>query len=144
MLESIVSRATTTHTLPLKLIKNPFLFCSCDSYSFESKLSCLMSECLSNLLLIATAKRPKLRAPPNSLEKATYHIKVNVTLKPFCFNQQQPLYNNGNEKASSGTQTSSQQTMTNDSAVAKTIFRLGRSDTFACHNCKKDRRYRRQ
>jgi hypothetical protein len=49
---------------------------------------------------------------------------------------QQPPYNNGDEKVSLGDTASSQQTMTNDSAVAKTIFRLGRSDTFACHNCK--------
>jgi hypothetical protein len=69
----------------------------------------------------------------------TFHITsppspTALTSNPY---QQQPPYNNGNNKASLGETASSQQTMTNDSAVAKTIYRLGHSDTFACHNCKK-------
>jgi hypothetical protein len=68
----------------------------------------------------------------------TFHITS--PLLTFNSYQQQLPYNNGNDKTSSGTQTSlltpQQTTTTNDFAVAKTIFRLGRSDTFACHNCK--------
>jgi hypothetical protein len=56
------------------------------------------------------------------------------------FTQQQPLYSNGNEKASSGTQTSpissSQQTMANDSAAAETISKLGKQEEHPYTNAK--------
>ena len=65
-------------------------------------------------------KKTKAESTTKQLKESNLSYQTQCHHKTFfCFNQQKPLYNNGNEKASSGTQASSQQTMTNDSAVAK-------------------------
>jgi hypothetical protein len=60
----------------------------------------------------------------------TFHITSSPSPTALTSNsyQQQSSYNNGNDKASLGETASSQQTMTNDSAVAKTISRLGKQE----------------